>query len=126
MKSMLKKNGTDVHVGNIFSVETFYHPREDEVWTQMSKHGILGIEMEAAGLYGIARQFGAQALAINIVRNTIELQDYDAETGQFKDPRNKLKFHESEPDEFKPLMEQMILVALHTAVKVVKDSKKKN
>ena len=105
MQAMLKKNKTDVHVGNVMSAETFYHPREDEVWTGMSKHGILGIEMEAAGLYGIARQFGAQALAINIVRNTIELQGYDPVTGQWKDPRNKLKFHESDPAVFKPLME---------------------
>ncbi len=30
----------------------------------MEKYGILGVEMEAAGIYGVAAEFGAKALTI--------------------------------------------------------------
>ena len=30
----------------------------------MEKYGILGVEMEAAGIYGVAAEYGAKALCI--------------------------------------------------------------
>ncbi len=52
-----------VRVGNIFSGDLFYSPDPGFVDT-LSAMQILGIEMEAAGLYGIAAQYGAEALAV--------------------------------------------------------------
>ncbi|MDH4260855.1 MAG: purine-nucleoside phosphorylase, partial [Gammaproteobacteria bacterium] len=41
------------HVGNVFSTDLFYTP-EPGMFDVMSKYGILGIEMEAAGIYTLA------------------------------------------------------------------------
>ena len=54
LKDLLKKSNTNVHVGSVFTTDYFYHPREDEVFTQLSKHNILGLEMETAALYGMS------------------------------------------------------------------------
>lgn len=51
------------HVSSILSTDEFYG--HDEGLDQMyAKYGVLGVEMEAAGLYTVAQQYGAQALAI--------------------------------------------------------------
>ena len=59
-----------VHVGNIHSGDLYYHPHSDVVdcWNHM---GILAVEMEAAGLYGIAAEERARALAISTVSDHI-------------------------------------------------------
>lgn len=59
-----------VHVGNIHSGDLFYHPDPDVVdcWNHM---GILAVEMEAAGLYGIAAEERVRALAISTVSDHI-------------------------------------------------------
>lgn len=59
-----------VRVGNVFSADLFYSP-EPELFDVMEKHGILGIEMEAAGLYGVAAEEGVRALAILTVSDHI-------------------------------------------------------
>ena len=60
-----------VHVGNIFSGDLFYDPRK-ETFEIMKRMGILAVEMEAAGLYGVAAEFGAKALAVATVSDVIE------------------------------------------------------
>ncbi len=60
----------DVQVGNIFSADLFYTP-EPEMFDVMEKYNILGVEMEAAGLYGLAAEFGAKAVAICTVSDHI-------------------------------------------------------
>ena len=60
----------DVHVGNIFSGDLFYDPRQ-ETFEIMRKMGILAVEMEAAGLYGVASEYGAKALAVATVSDVI-------------------------------------------------------
>ena len=62
--------GKEVHVGNIFSGDLFYDPRE-ETFELMKKMGILAVEMEAAGLYGVASEYGAKALAVATVSDVI-------------------------------------------------------
>jgi purine-nucleoside phosphorylase len=57
-------------VGTLFSADLFYHPGEEH-FELLRKMGILGIEMEAAGLYGCAAEFGARALAICTVSDHI-------------------------------------------------------
>jgi len=58
------------HVGNIFSADLFYTP-EPEMFEVMRKYNILGVEMEAAGIYALATELGAEALAICTVSDDI-------------------------------------------------------
>jgi len=59
-----------VRVGNVFSADLFYSP-DPEMFDVMEKYGILGVEMEAAGLYPIAAEFGGKALGIFTVSDHI-------------------------------------------------------
>ncbi|MEM8579170.1 MAG: purine-nucleoside phosphorylase [Pseudomonadota bacterium] len=52
-----------VHVGGIYSSDVFYAERPD-LDEQMVRHGILGVEMEAAELYTLAARHGVRALAV--------------------------------------------------------------
>ena len=65
-----KNQGVKVQVGNLCSVDLFYSV-EPEFFNTMAKYGILGVEMEAAGLYGVAAEYGAQALTICTVSDHI-------------------------------------------------------
>ncbi|MFT5632842.1 MAG: purine-nucleoside phosphorylase [Rubritalea sp.] len=65
--------GRDVQVGNLFSADLFYHP-DEKVFDTLEGMNILGIEMEAAGLYGLAAEhhaLGVKALAICTVSDLI-------------------------------------------------------
>lgn len=55
--------GTTTHVGGIYSSDVFYDERPD-LNEQMVRHGILGVEMEAAELYNLAARHGRRALAV--------------------------------------------------------------
>lgn len=55
--------GTTTHVGGIYSSDTFYDERPD-LNEQMVRHGILGVEMEAAELYTLAARYDRRALAV--------------------------------------------------------------
>ncbi|MGV6848726.1 MAG: purine-nucleoside phosphorylase [Marinibacterium sp.] len=57
------EKGTPHHVGGIYSSDTFYDERPD-LNEQMVRHGILGVEMEAAELYTLAARHGRRALAV--------------------------------------------------------------
>lgn len=65
-----RKLDLNVKVGNIFSADLFYTPDVD-MFDVMEKYRILGVEMEAAGLYGVAAEYGANALAICTVTDHI-------------------------------------------------------
>lgn len=58
------------HVGNVFSADLFYSP-DPEMFDVLRKYGILGVEMEAAGIYALAAELGAEALAICTVSDDI-------------------------------------------------------
>ncbi len=60
----------NIHVGNIFSADLFYTP-DTEMFDVMEQYNILGVEMEAAGLYACAVEFGAKALTICTVSDHI-------------------------------------------------------
>ena len=62
--------GIPARVGNIFSTDLFYTP-DPQMFDVMEKYGILGVEMEAAGIYGVAAEFGAKALTICTVSDHI-------------------------------------------------------
>ena len=55
--------GVPVHVGGIYSSDTFYDERAD-LSEQLQRHGVLCVEMEAAELYTVAARHGARALAV--------------------------------------------------------------
>ena len=55
--------GTKTHVGGIYSSDVFYDERPD-LNDQMMRHGILGVEMEAAELYILAARYKRRALAV--------------------------------------------------------------
>lgn len=59
-----------VNNGNLFSADLFYTPNPT-MFDTMEKMNILGVEMEAAGLYGLAAEYGAQAAAICTVSDHI-------------------------------------------------------
>lgn len=65
-----KNNNVPVKVGNLFSADLFYSV-DPEMFDVMEKYNILGVEMEAAGIYGVAAEFGAKALTICTVSDHI-------------------------------------------------------
>lgn len=66
-----KAHGITPHVGNVFSADAFYTPLP-ELFDTMAKYGIVGVEMEAAGIYGVAAEFGAKATTICTVSDHIK------------------------------------------------------
>ena len=87
--------GASFHVGNIFSADLFYTPDTD-MFETMAKFNVYGIEMEAAGMFPIAAEHGAEALAICTVSDDI--------------PNGKHLSAEERATSF----DEMILVALET------------
>jgi purine-nucleoside phosphorylase len=55
--------GRLVRVGSVFSTDLFYHP-QTQLNGALERMGVLAIEMEVAGLYGVAAEHGARALAL--------------------------------------------------------------
>ena len=66
-----KAKGVPTHVGGIYSSDVFYDERPD-LTEQMTRHGILGVEMEAAELYTLAARYGARALAVLTVSDHLQ------------------------------------------------------
>ncbi len=85
------------HVGNIFSADLFYTP-DPAMFETLAKYNVYGVEMEAAGIFPIAAEHGAEALAICTVSD--DLQSGEALT----------------TDERATTFDEMITVALETAI----------
>jgi purine-nucleoside phosphorylase len=62
------------HVGNVFSTDLFYAPDSSQI-DLMRRNNILAVEMESAGLYAIAAELDAEALAICTVSDDIKTGD---------------------------------------------------
>lgn len=58
-----EKTNSPLHVGGIYSSDVFYDERPD-LNEQMTRHGILAVEMEAAELYTLAARYGVRALTV--------------------------------------------------------------
>jgi purine-nucleoside phosphorylase len=65
-----QKIGVPVHVGGIYSSDTFYDERED-ISLQLQRHGSLCVEMEAAELYMLAARHQRRALAVLTISDHI-------------------------------------------------------
>jgi len=63
--------GTTTHVGGIYSSDVFFDERPD-LNKQMTRHGILGVEMEAAELYNLAARHSIRALAVLTVSDHLQ------------------------------------------------------
>jgi len=88
-----------VRVGNVFSADLFYTP-QPELFDLMEKYGILGVEMEAAGMYGVAAELGARALTMLTVSDHIR------------------RGEQLSPDQRQRSFNDMIKIALATAVQL--------
>jgi len=93
--SVVKEKNAMPDVGNLFSSDLFYTPHP-EMFEIMAKYRIIGVEMEAAGMYAIATEFGAEALAICTVSD-------DIRTGEALSSEDRAT-----------TFDEMILVALET------------
>jgi purine-nucleoside phosphorylase len=62
--------GIEVKVGNVHSADLFYNP-DPEAFDRMEAMGVLAVEMEAAGLYGVAAEKGGRALTIATVSDHV-------------------------------------------------------
>lgn len=62
--------GLEVRVGNVHSADLFYTPDPD-AFDRMERMGVLAVEMEAAGLYGVAAEKGGRALTICTVSDHV-------------------------------------------------------
>jgi purine-nucleoside phosphorylase len=65
-----ESRGIAVKVGNVHSADLFYNPDPD-AFDRMEAMGVLAIEMEAAGLYGVAAEKGGRALTIATVSDHV-------------------------------------------------------
>ncbi|MCI0517054.1 MAG: purine-nucleoside phosphorylase [Woeseiaceae bacterium] len=65
-----KENKVRFHVGNVFSADLFYTP-DTAMFDTLARYDVLGVEMEAAGIYPIAAEHGVEALAICTVSDDI-------------------------------------------------------
>ncbi len=65
-----ERAGISVRVGNVHSADLFYDPRPTQL-EMFRRMGVLAIEMEAAGLYGVAAEHGARALGIMTVSDLV-------------------------------------------------------
>jgi len=63
--------GARTHVGGIYSSDVFYDERPD-LTEQMERHGVLGVEMEAAELYILAARYKRRALAVLTVSDHLK------------------------------------------------------
>lgn len=63
--------GVDTHVGGIYSSDVFYDERPD-LNEQMTRHGILGVEMEAAELYNLGARHDVRTLAVLTVSDHLQ------------------------------------------------------
>lgn len=86
-----------LRVGNVFSSDFFYTP-QPAVFDAIEKLGILGVEMEAAGLYGVAAEHGVRALTILTVSDHLRRGEH------------------MPPDARRTSFDAMIQVALATAI----------
>ncbi len=66
-----RAKGVRHHVGGIYSSDVFYDERPD-LNEMMVRHGILGVEMEAAELYNLAARHKRRALAVLTVSDHLE------------------------------------------------------
>jgi len=97
-----QERGAIYHVGNIFSSDNFYYAKSYEGTRAVRRMGVMAVEMEAAALYANAAYLGKRALCICTISDHL-----------YKD-------EELSPEERQTGFNEMIEIALDTAVKMAK------
>jgi purine-nucleoside phosphorylase len=92
--------GKNVRVGNVYTADLFYHPDEAHRLSYVERMGILAVEMETAGLYGLAAEYGAKALALLTVSDHV------------------ITHESTSAEERQKTFDEMVQIALGTAVAV--------
>ena len=54
-----------------FTTDTFYQARFRAYMKKLDKLGVLAVDMETAGLYGVAAEYGANAMALFTVSDHV-------------------------------------------------------
>ena len=96
--SAAKAQDVSFHVANVFSSDLFFPPPGKEMWDVMERLNVPVVEMEVAGIYGVAAEYGARAVALCTVTD-----DARAVTGLSVEARQNS-------------LDQMIEVALEAAL----------
>lgn len=75
--------GDNIHVGTIISRDHFYLPSPTQT---LADYGVLGVDMEAAAMYGVAAEFGRDALTVLTVSDHLldHSRDMSAEERETK------------------------------------------
>lgn len=94
-------HGKNVHVGNVYTSDLFYHPDNPGRLEFNVQMGILAVEMETAGLYGLAAEYGARALSLLTVSDHL------------------LREEATSSDERQNTFNEMVEIALETALAIV-------
>ncbi|MBL8519415.1 MAG: purine-nucleoside phosphorylase [Betaproteobacteria bacterium] len=94
-----KEQKKAVRIGNVFSADLFYTP-QPEMFDRLEKMQVMAVEMELAGIYGLAAEFGGRALGILTVSDQIRTHQHMS------------------AEERQTSFGQMIELALDTAVRV--------
>ncbi len=59
------------HISNVFTSDYFYPPKNTEMWDTMERYSVPVVEMEIAGIYGVAAEYGAEAVAMCTVSDEV-------------------------------------------------------
>ena len=73
---LIKSEDVSTAIFLIFSGDLFYDPRPEK-FKAMETMGILAVEMEAAGLYGVASEYGAESLTVVTVSDVIHGEKHE-------------------------------------------------
>ena len=57
-------------MGNVFTTDTFYQA-DSSFYADLDKLGVLAVDMETAGLYGVAAEYGVKAMALFTVSDHV-------------------------------------------------------
>jgi purine-nucleoside phosphorylase len=63
-------------VGSVFSSDIFYEPDGSTTFEVLERYGILAVEMEAAGLYGVAAEHRIAALTVATVSDQLKRDEH--------------------------------------------------
>lgn len=67
-----ERRGATARVGSVFTSDFFYEPDGSSTFELLERYGFLAVEMEAAGLYGVAAEHGAAALTVATVSDQLK------------------------------------------------------
>lgn len=73
--------GLDHHIGQTASNDVFYHPDPLGRFAGVRAHGALAVDMETSALYSLAARFGARALSICTVVDSV-VTDEETDTAE--------------------------------------------